>query len=821
MSVPHNFVVGSVAEAAMLNVNFAHLNNAIPTSNVKNFGAIGNGIADDTLALQAAFDAGAGGVVELPKGTYRITNTLYVPPATTIRGQGHGDHANIGGDFGKTTIQLNLLAQPAKRIWTDVGLAATAAGTLVDAPLSVGIVLTGGAITLENIKVQGNTNPSETVNAWDVLILAATANNLVLKNVETQGTARYCGLLIDNTWSNTNTALQTLHTTTYGRSVTSHVGSNGMYFDGCDFFGGDWAILQQGTIRTNLTANVWSPGGASDLTAVGCRVGNTPIIQGLQGDGLPIYKLDSGGYKRDIHNVSQNRQWLGCSFRVTSGCSVYIDRGGFEKFVGADGTQQGNLVPSVLVTKTIDALATVTRGYAGSWNGLTPREVRIYLTDTVRIDPITSGIKLGALYTTSTGSFNPKAISFDVTASRAFLVVDEGNLVGAITAGQTLTQAAGQTIGGYGFYATGRAASVTSIGLASFNSPQMQNTTQISGTSTRVGGTFRSAGIVSDPQSLGLGAQELVEVNCENTSELNLWINKYGTGSPTTRRLRFFGTSLESYDAAHLGSVARPWGTAFCTELNVVNKAASRANLNILSDPLGLGGSPWFVASLTAATIPSGLMALATSGEAMLAASDLSVAITASGVNGLDAGSEAANTWYYLWLIKQTASPFTVAGLLSASSTAPTMPAGYTHSRLIGAVRNDGSSNFIPGHCLEWGNGQVTFRPDVRHSNGLDTTVAPTQIGTSLTATSFTLLSCAAHVPAFARFAQLWVRCGAAMTVNFRERGATHTGYGNGFPFGNATLLILVRLNASQEIDYRVDTNGVAVEIFTWTMRLE
>lgn len=64
----------------------------------------------------------------------------------------------------------------------------------------------------------------------------------------------------------------------------------------------------------------------------------------------------------------------------------------------------------------------------------------------------------------------------------------------------------------------------------------------------------------------------------------------------------------------------------------------------------------------------------------------------AAGVNALDTGAEAASTWYYIFVIYDGT---TVAGLLSTSSTAPTMPAGYTYKALVGAVRNDGSSNFI------------------------------------------------------------------------------------------------------------------------------
>ena len=71
----------------------------------------------------------------------------------------------------------------------------------------------------------------------------------------------------------------------------------------------------------------------------------------------------------------------------------------------------------------------------------------------------------------------------------------------------------------------------------------------------------------------------------------------------------------------------------------------------------------------------------------------LTADITASGANGLDTGSEAGNTWYYVWIIGK--SDGTVASLLSTSSTAPTMPSGYTFKALVGAVRNDGSSNFL------------------------------------------------------------------------------------------------------------------------------
>src|SRR5690606_20721054 len=53
-----------------------------PEGNVRRYGAVGNGVADDTQAIQAALDAAAetsfygGSVVSIPPGYYRISQSL-------------------------------------------------------------------------------------------------------------------------------------------------------------------------------------------------------------------------------------------------------------------------------------------------------------------------------------------------------------------------------------------------------------------------------------------------------------------------------------------------------------------------------------------------------------------------------------------------------------------------------------------------------------------------------------------------------------------------------------------------------------------------
>jgi hypothetical protein len=69
--------------------------------------------------------------------------------------------------------------------------------------------------------------------------------------------------------------------------------------------------------------------------------------------------------------------------------------------------------------------------------------------------------------------------------------------------------------------------------------------------------------------------------------------------------------------------------------------------------------------------------------------------ITASGANGLDTGTEAASTWYYLWVIAKTDG--TLGALLSTATAigSLTLPSGYVYAALVGQAYNNSSKDFL------------------------------------------------------------------------------------------------------------------------------
>jgi hypothetical protein len=91
------------------------------------------------------------------------------------------------------------------------------------------------------------------------------------------------------------------------------------------------------------------------------------------------------------------------------------------------------------------------------------------------------------------------------------------------------------------------------------------------------------------------------------------------------------------------------------------------------------------VTSDTAATVTANSLSLVSGADSVILNNfSGSIATGTSGLNGLDSGSIASNTWYSVWVI----SNGSLSGcLLSTSATAPVMPSGYTYKMRVGWVR--------------------------------------------------------------------------------------------------------------------------------------
>jgi len=86
------------------------------TVSVKDFGAVGDGVANDTTAIQNALNSGAR-TVFIPKGTYNITAPLQMSSGTSLIGEG-------GGQYDSGTV--------IKKATTTVGTGSNVTGAVTD-----------------------------------------------------------------------------------------------------------------------------------------------------------------------------------------------------------------------------------------------------------------------------------------------------------------------------------------------------------------------------------------------------------------------------------------------------------------------------------------------------------------------------------------------------------------------------------------------------------------------------------------------------------------------------------------------------------------
>ena len=134
------------------------------------------------------------------------------------------------------------------------------------------------------------------------------------------------------------------------------------------------------------------------------------------------------------------------------------------------------------------------------------------------------------------------------------------------------------------------------------------------------------------------------------------------------------------------------------TRYQILNPADSVASNQGIPESYGLiinypGSTKTLTVTATAIQMISSM-----NGSSLTASSpSLTLNGATTGANGLDTGALAANQQYYIWAINNGS---TTAGLISLSSTAPTMPSGYTYKARIGGIFTDSSANFLGGNQI-------------------------------------------------------------------------------------------------------------------------
>lgn len=172
--------------------------------------------------------------------------------------------------------------------------------------------------------------------------------------------------------------------------------------------------------------------------------------------------------------------------------------------------------------------------------------------------------------------------------------------------------------------------------------------------------------------------------------------------------------------------------------------------------------------------------------------------------------TEAASTWYYVWVIADSNGVNATRAFLSSSSTAPTLPSGYNKARRVGAVRNDASSNFPQGVTRGKGPTRLFWY------------VAAVQVLSSSDQTTWQTLSLASVVPPTSQLAffQAEYTTNADTGVNFRRPGDTSDSIAAlrvWAPAKRAVNTFDIPTDSSQQIQWRSD-NAVSSTIYGTVM---
>jgi len=145
---------------------------------VKDFGAVGDNDEDDTDAIQAAFNSGAGAVI-FPAGEYKVTSRIIVPANKNITIEGYGSTlraTSVMLSVIQVTVSADIESITIRGLHVDGGSVA-ATGIFVEA--DAGSVKN---ITVENNVVENFNNPSSEASVFGIRVDGLGADHISILN---------------------------------------------------------------------------------------------------------------------------------------------------------------------------------------------------------------------------------------------------------------------------------------------------------------------------------------------------------------------------------------------------------------------------------------------------------------------------------------------------------------------------------------------------------------------------------------------------------------------------------------------------------------
>ena len=179
--------------------------------------------------------------------------------------------------------------------------------------------------------------------------------------------------------------------------------------------------------------------------------------------------------------------------------------------------------------------------------------------------------------------------------------------------------------------------------------------------------------------------------------------------------------------------------------------------------------------------------------------------LAAAGAEGLDTGSEATGTWYYVYAIGDSTGANTAKAMFSLHVSSPTMPSGYDVFRRIQAIHNDGSGNIIAFVARGKGTNRYTFWNTDHQS-------AHRKVLSGGLATSFTDVDCSAAIPPTTTDISLYVTHGIGSgRVDLRTNGSAFADGLFGSSMDGHSSSPLTSANAFSNSTMRIQTDAAGV----------